>query len=157
MLHITFSRAFKTDRVLLFPASQVFESVFDCNILTEDICKRIVKAIDQSDVVAPNLIQSPVLDAISPSQLSGGCKAVLLAYTEDQMLSSVNLGDNCVEPLLEVAENKDVYVLCTTDLFIPNELFSKYDIFSLDENRLFTDYHDFSRVQYKYDERFEVE
>lgn len=157
MLKITFSRTYKTDRHLLFPASQVFESVFDYNDLTNDICKYIVKKIDKSDVISPNLIDSPILGPIAPGQLSGGCKAVLLAWSEDQMISSLNLGDNCVEPLLKVAEDKDVYVLCTTDLDIEEDMFKKYIIFSLDENRRFENYFDYSQTQYKYDERFDTE
>lgn len=156
MLYVTFKRSYKTDRVLLFPASDVFESVFDTEELTKDICKEIIKSIDNSEVVDANFIISPILGSISPSQLSGGSKAVLLALTEDQMISSLNLGDNCVKPLLKVSELKDVYVQCVSDLYIPNELFFEYQVYSLDKNRLFRDFIDFSHIQYEEEERFDL-
>lgn len=150
MFYLTFNRELDTGRTLLCPASPIFESIFDFENLTTDLAKMIVREIDKSEVISANLIQSPVLGPISPLQLSGGCKAVLLALTEDQMISSVNLGDNCMEPLLKVSEIKDVYVQCTCPLFMPDRLYEEYQIYSLDKNRFLTSARDFLVVQADY-------
>ena len=40
----------------------------------------MIRDVDRSEVIGSNLIQSPVLGAISPVQLSGGVKTLILIY-----------------------------------------------------------------------------
>ena len=49
--------------------------------LESELAKKMIKDVDKSEVVGPHLIQSPVLGPISPRELSGGVKTLLiLAY-----------------------------------------------------------------------------
>ena len=43
----------------------------------------IIRDVDKSDVVSAHLIESPVLGTISPKELSGGVKTVLLMLFDE--------------------------------------------------------------------------
>ena len=67
--------------------------------LESELAKKMIKDVDKSEVVGPHLIQSPVLGPISPRELSGGVKTLLLLAF-----------DNCAKWILEIAENKDLTI-----------------------------------------------
>ena len=76
------------------------------------IVKRIIKDIDNTDAIKDEYLESPVLGAISPDRLSGGCKAVILMQVLDNaIIYGTKCGDNCVQAILDVAKNKDVEML----------------------------------------------
>ena len=71
----------------------------------------MIKDIDKSDVVGPSLIESPVLGAISPLQLSGGVKTLLLiANDRKHIFNASTCGDNCAKWLLEIAKDRKVVI-----------------------------------------------
>ena len=51
-----------------------FDNRYEDEWITEPLTVAMIKEIDRSDVVAPHLIQSPVLGPISTKEISGGMK-----------------------------------------------------------------------------------
>ena len=71
----------------------------------------MIKDVDKSDVVFANLIESPVLGPISPLQLSGGVKALMLVDNDSHhVFNASTCGDNCAKWLLKIAEKKKVVI-----------------------------------------------
>lgn len=97
-----------------------FDGWFDYANLMTEFSKRIVLEIDQSRVVSQRYIDSPVLGAITPKDLSGGVKLLLLLMYNDIVSEYDYLGENCYRALGEIAIQKDI-TLCITqscpDLF----------------------------------------
>lgn len=80
--------------------------------LETDLAKKMIKDIDKSEVVGPHLIQSPVLGPISPRELSGGVKTLLLlAFDKSgKIFNATACGDNCAKWILKIAQDKDVTI-----------------------------------------------
>lgn len=68
--------------------------------------------VDKSEVVGPHLIQSPVLGPISPRELSGGVKTLLLLAfdTSGNIFNATACGDNCAKWILEIAKTKPLTI-----------------------------------------------
>ncbi len=97
-----------------------FDMRVDENCLLTDFANRVVKGVDNSDIISSHLIESPILGAIPPSSLSGGTKTLLTIMFEDCVnFDLAAMGDNCFPYLKEICDSKDVY-MCTDsfrDLF----------------------------------------
>ena len=80
--------------------------------LETQLAKDMIQDIDKSKVVGPHLIQSPVLGPISPRELSGGVKTLLLfAFDESgRIFNATACGDNCAKWILKIAEKKDLTI-----------------------------------------------
>lgn len=77
----------------------------------EELAKSIVADVDKSIVESPQCIQSNVLGQIPPTRLSGGTKALLLIWNEeDRIVNASNCGDNCAKWLLEFGKQKDITI-----------------------------------------------
>lgn len=68
--------------------------------------------MDHSEVISARLIDSPVLGPISPKELSGGVKTlILIAYdTGNKVFNASACGDNCAQWLLRLGEQKEVTI-----------------------------------------------
>ena len=67
----------------------------------------MIRDVDKSEVVGPNLIQSPVLGPISPLQLSGGVKTLMLLDNDRSRVFNVSTcGDNCAKWILHIADDR---------------------------------------------------
>lgn len=76
--------------------------------LTDPLSVQMIRDVDQSDVVGPNLIQSPFLGPIPPERLSGGVKTlIMIEHDGDHLYNASACGDNCARWLLEIGERKD--------------------------------------------------
>ena len=79
--------------------------------ITDPFSVEMIKDVDKSTVVAPHLIESPVLGPISPKELSGGVKTLILIYKDrSHLFNASNCGDNCSKWLLKMAENEDITI-----------------------------------------------
>ena len=85
--------------------------------LESELAKKMIKDVDKSEVVGPHLIQSPVLGPISPRELSGGVKTLLLLAFDNSgkifnatCLCVHKLQKEAVQQILEIAENKDLTI-----------------------------------------------
>ena len=77
------------------------------------VCGILGKATsyDKSIVIGPGVIDSPVLGAITPQELSGGVKTlILIAHVPDKIFNASTCGDNCAKWLLKMGEKKDITI-----------------------------------------------
>jgi hypothetical protein len=91
--------------------------------LQSDFAKEVIKDVDNSELVGPNIVVSPVLGGIPVTMLSGGVKALLLAYNEPDMrrYSSLIFGDNCTKWLLKAAEDRDITLVVEHPIVFPDK------------------------------------
>lgn len=89
-----------------------FINQYEDSWLETDLAKRMIKDVDKSVVVGPHLIQSPVLGPISPRELSGGVKTLMLLAFDNsgKIFNATACGDNCAKWILEIAKNKDLTI-----------------------------------------------
>lgn len=92
----------------VYNTSVFFKHSYDDSWMTEQFTKDIIADIDKSQVVDANSIISPVLGNISPLQLSGGVKAlILMNHFPRKIFNASNCGDNCAKWILQLAKNRD--------------------------------------------------
>lgn len=88
-----------------------FNNQLDYRWLEDDFVKKVVKAVDKSEIISAQCIQSPVLGQIPPTKLSGGTKAVILMkFIKDSIVNASNCGDNCSEWILKLGNEMDVTI-----------------------------------------------
>ena len=76
-----------------FFKNQKLPSWFD-----DKIVKKMIKDVDESIVMSPYSIKSLVLGNISPDDLSGGVKTlILMYYFPNKIFNASNCGDNCIK------------------------------------------------------------
>ena len=77
------------------------------------VCGILGKATsyDNSIVIGSRVIDSPVWGAITPQELSGGVKTlILIAHVPDKIFNASTCGDNCAKWLLKMGEKKDITI-----------------------------------------------
>ena len=96
---------------VLTNAPLYFDGVFEPEWFDDPLVKEMVKDVDDSEVVGPYLIISPVLGPIAPTHLSGGVKVLILLLKDPNFIYNIsNCGDNCAKWILKIAEKKDLTV-----------------------------------------------
>ncbi len=95
----------------IFDPNTYFDNAYEDEWLTDPLSKEIVRNIDRSELVGPNLVQSPVLGAIPPSRLSGGVKTLILIGNDPEHIFNASAcGENCAPWLLKLGAMKDITV-----------------------------------------------
>ena len=95
----------------VYDTSTFFKHAYKDKWITDETVKEIIKDVDNSEVESANLIQSPVLGPISPYQLSGGVKTLILIDKDHKhIFNASKCGDNCAKWILKFAENKKVVI-----------------------------------------------
>lgn len=96
---------------VIYDTSTYFRHTYQDQWITEPMTVEMIRDVDQSEVIGSNLIQSPVLGAISPVQLSGGVKTLILINKDkSRVFNASKCGDNCAKWLLKIAEKKKVVI-----------------------------------------------
>ena len=62
----------------IYNTAVYFKNAYQDAWFEDEFARRMIKSVDRSVVVGPHLIESPVLGPISPLELSGGVKTLLL-------------------------------------------------------------------------------
>lgn len=102
---------FGNKKEAIYNTSVYFKNSFLDEWITDPFSVEMIKDVDKSTVVAPHLIESPVLGPISPKELSGGVKTLILIYKDrSHLFNASNCGDNCSKWLLKMAENEDMTI-----------------------------------------------
>lgn len=102
---------FGNEKKAIYNTSVYFKNTYTDDWITDKFSVEMIKDVDQSVVVSPRMIESPVLGAISPRELSGGVKTLILIYKDrTQIFNASNCGDNCAKWLLKMAETEDITV-----------------------------------------------
>ena len=88
-----------------------FQNQYKDSWITKPLSRKMILDIDKSEVVSENLIQSPVLGAISPSQLSGGVKTlILMANDKSHVFNASTCGDNCAKWILQLGVKEKLVI-----------------------------------------------
>ena len=88
-----------------------FDNTYEDEWLTDDRAKEMVRDVDRSDLVGPNLVVSPVLGSIPVTRLSGGVKTLIqIDHDPDHVYNASACGDNCAKWLLKIGEEKDILI-----------------------------------------------
>ena len=88
-----------------------FKNTYEPEWFETDIAKKMIKDVDDSDVLSGECINSPVLGQIPPERLSGGVKTLLLILNEpDRVFNASTCGDNCAKWILKLGEQKDLTI-----------------------------------------------
>lgn len=99
------------DEAIYFPPVY-FDNRYEDEWITEKLSVEMIKDVDQSVVVGPRLIDSPVLGPISVKELSGGVKTLILMAFDDsgRVFNASACGDNCAKWILHIAEEKELTI-----------------------------------------------
>ena len=95
----------------IFHPPTFFDNTYEDEWITNPLSKKMILDVDKSTVIGTHLIESPVLGPISPLQLSGGVKTLMLmAFEESGRGFNAACGDNCAKWILKIAEEKDLTI-----------------------------------------------
>lgn len=87
------------------------DSWFDFNFHTEWFedpnCIQMIKDIDNTEVVGPFLMISPVFGPMAPTYLSGGVKTLIAMYKTNLIMDLTNCGENCADWVLKISDLVD--------------------------------------------------
>lgn len=110
MLNVTFGDMFDTENYI-YNTDLYFDNTFKDNWITSDLGKAIIKDIDKSEVISAHVIESPVLGAITPTELSGGVKTLLLmAFDNSKIFNASTCGNNCAKWILKLGQDKKLVI-----------------------------------------------
>ena len=89
-----------------------FDNRYEDEWITNELSVKMIKDVDKSTVIGEHLIDSPILGPISPRELSGGVKTLMLmAFDEsDKIFNASACGDNCAKWILEIGQIKDLTI-----------------------------------------------
>ncbi len=114
---------FREDEREIRYTDSYFNNNYQDEWFEDESVKRIIKDIDQSDVLNAQIVISPVLGAIPVTQISGGAKAVILMLKRSDLLIHGNsCGDNCAEWISQIGKMQDIYVHLTYPMRFPDNV-----------------------------------
>lgn len=101
----------KMDDAVYYPPVY-FDNRYEDEWIIDKRSIEIIRDVDKSDVVSAHLIESPVLGPISPKDLSGGVKTILLMLFDEtgRIFNASACGDNCAKWILKIAESKNLTI-----------------------------------------------
>ena len=92
----------------IYNTSVYFNNTFQKTWLDDPYVRKLIKSVDKSEVIGDYLIKSKALGMISPNQLSGGVKTLILAYFKpDIIFNASTCGDNCARWFLDMSKKED--------------------------------------------------
>ena len=88
-----------------------FKNTYMDDWITDELSKEMIQDVDRSVVLGPRIIDSPVLGGITPRELSGGVKTLILIYkVPEKIFNASACGDNCAKWLLKIGAMQDVTI-----------------------------------------------
>lgn len=110
MLSVTFGNMFDTENYI-YNTDLYFDNTFQDKWITSDFGKAVIKDVDKSDVVSAHVIESPFLGAITPNELSGGVRTLLLmAFDNSKIFNASTCGNNCAKWILKLGREKKLRI-----------------------------------------------
>ncbi len=95
----------------IYNTGMYYDNQYDKSWVTDDLAREIIRDIDSSEVIGPDLIQNDIFGTFPSTELSGGVKTLLLIKNKPHKVFNItNCGDNCAKYLLRLAENRDIKV-----------------------------------------------
>ena len=95
----------------VFDPATYFKNKLQDSWITDSLSVEMIRDVDHSEVLGPHVIESPVLGGISPRELSGGVKTlILINNVPSRVFNASACGDNCAKWLLRIGREKDVTI-----------------------------------------------
>ena len=97
----------------IYNTAVYFKNTYRDEWITAPLAVEMIQDVDRSKVIGNQVIESPVLGMITPLQLSGGVKTLLLIANDKgnkHVYNASTCGDNCAKWLLRLAEKRKVVV-----------------------------------------------
>lgn len=95
----------------IYNTAVYFKNTYRDKWITDEYSRQIIKDVDRSDVVSESVIQSPVLGSITPLQLSGGVKTLMLIkFDRQHVFNASTCGDNCAKWILDMAKDRKIVI-----------------------------------------------
>lgn len=95
----------------IYDTSVYFQNRYADRWITSELSKQMILDVDKSKVVSARLIDSPVLGAIPPTQLSRGVKTlILMAYDKEHIFNASACGDNCAKWILAMGRKEKLVI-----------------------------------------------
>ena len=95
----------------IYNTAVYFKNTYEDSWITDELSREMILDIDKSKVIGARIIDSPVLGAITPRELSGGVKTlILIDHVSDKIFNASTCGDNCAKWLLKMGEEKDITI-----------------------------------------------
>ena len=92
-------------------AQSYFDNVYEDERIEDSFVKEMILDVDSSTVISSHIIDSPILGAITPKELSGGVKVLILMLKDDSFVyNASNCGDNCAKWILKIGQEKDLTI-----------------------------------------------
>ncbi len=92
----------------IYNTAAYFSNVFQKTWLDDKYVRRMIKSVDHSEVIGDYLIKSKALGMISPMQLSGGVKTLILTYFKpDIVFNASTCGDNCAKWFIDMTKKQE--------------------------------------------------
>lgn len=95
----------------IFDTATYFRNVYKPSWITSSLSVEMIQDVDKSKVISGSVIDSPYLGMITPEQLSGGVKTLILIEKDhNHIFNASTCGDNCAKWILKMAENRKVVI-----------------------------------------------
>ena len=97
----------------IYNTAVYFKNTYEDKWITAPQGVEMIRDVDRSRVVGAQVIDSPVLGKITPLQLSGGIKTLLLIANDKgnkHVFNASTCGDNCAKWLLRLAEKRKIVI-----------------------------------------------
>lgn len=92
-------------------APSYFDNVYEDEWIEDGFVKEMIQDADHCTVISSHIIDSPIRGAITPCELQGGVKVLILMLKDNSFIYNMsNCGDNCAKWILKIAEKKDLIV-----------------------------------------------
>ena len=126
-----------------------YENQYDPNWVMDEFAQKIIRDIDDSEVVAPDVIKNDIFGVFPSTELSAGVKTLLLIHNLPKKVFNIsNCGDNCSKYILELAKERDIKVTLHHAMDFGNEFEVK--VINDNKRKVITDPIDFLMLAHRY-------
>lgn len=88
-----------------------YENQYDKEWVMDEFARRVIRDIDASEVLSPDVISNDIFGSFASTELSAGVKTLLLIKNMPNKIFNIsNCGDNCAKYLLELAKDQNIKV-----------------------------------------------
>lgn len=102
-----------------------FKNTYTDEWITDKLSREMIQDVDRSKVISARIIDSPVLGAITPNELSGGVKTLIDIYkVPERVFNASACGDNCAKWILKIGEQQDITINLRHIMDFGNDIFT---------------------------------
>ena len=95
----------------IYNTEMFYENQYDPDWIMDDFGKKVIKDIDDSEVISPDVIRNGIFGSFASTELSAGVKTLLLIRHFPRKIFNIsNCGNNCSKYILELAKDRDITV-----------------------------------------------